>query len=306
MKLLIIKKSILYKFIFVSFILLLFFIIFLLSKKNFESFQTFFSNTCDMSQYDFDGDGRHDELQIINGQNKIDFRIKCSNEDYHLSHYTDDKILFTSNYNLEPFLFINDISRDKIPEIILTGSKKNINTSYLFCFSDSKPLIMEIHQKNIVGILNSRNSKTPQLFFLDSKYGISSQQSIMLINNEIIDVSEPSNSIPSLNTIIHFINIIELPYVMDELPDIFTENIASSDLSLLWNLDKDNMSYSFQNAFFYDYAWDNYNNPKNIKCRLSFNKSSLKSENTINEEKIMQINLIKYEQTYKIESINIK
>ena len=78
----------------------------------------------------------------------------------------------------------------------------------------------------------------------------------MVINNDILNTSKDNNNIPSLDSVIKFINLVEYNYVVDELPDIFTSGINSNELSLLWNLDKDNYSYAFQNAFFYDYKWD--------------------------------------------------
>ena len=157
MKKLIYKKPFKKYYLFISIILLLSIIIMLLTTKRFESFETFFANSNENSKYDFNADGRDDELQIINGQNKIDYKIKTQHEDYILSEYASNKTLFTLNHHYEPFVYISDISRDKIPEIILTGSKNNKSTSYLFYFCENKPKLIEIPSKNITGILDSKN-----------------------------------------------------------------------------------------------------------------------------------------------------
>ncbi len=294
-------------FLFISIIFLLFIIVLLLTTKRFQSFQTFFANFNQNSHYDFNADGNDDELQVINGQNKIDYTLKTLHKDYVLSDYASSKTIFTLNHHLEPFVYIGDISRDKIPELLLMGSKNNKNVSYLFYFFENTPKLMEIESKNITGILDSKNSKTPQLFFIDSKDSTNSFKSIMLVCNEIVDTSKSNNVIPSLNNIIRFINIIELPYTVDDIPDIFTQNIDKTDLSILWHLNKDNLSYSFQNGFFYDYEWDDYGNPVNINCRLSFSKTDLKNFKSKNsEEFIISLNLTKSDSSYKISSIKIQ
>ena len=128
----------------------------------------------------------------------------------------------------------------------------------------------------------------------------------MIIKNSILDTTDDSKSLPSFDSVNNFINIIELPYPLDELPNIFSQSISSNELSLLWNLDKDNSSYSFQNGFFYDYEWDDLSNPVSIKWRLSFEKNNLKGNDSDKTELILLIDIHKEnDSSYKITSIQI-
>ena len=304
MKILIIKKKFAINIIFTLFLIILSIVIFTLTSKKFETTQTIYPlDINENSKYDLTGDGKEDTLQMINGQNKIDYNIKSYGDDYFLSKKVPDKLLFTTNNHWKPTVFIHDLSRDKIPEILLQGSKNNKSISYLFHWNGEDFSLVTSTEKNILGILDSKNSKTPQLYSIDSKNGISSLESSMVINNDILNTSKDNNSILSLDSVIKFINLVEYNYVVDELPDIFTSGINSNELSLLWNLDKDNYSYAFQNAFFYDYKWDANGDPTNIKWRLSFEKNALKGSEGNKDEIIIFLDVKKDSSLYKITSI---
>lgn len=304
MKILIIKKKSAIYIIFALFLIVLSTVIFTLTSKKFETTQTIYPlDINEHSKYDLTGDGKEDVLQIINGQNKIDYNIKSSNNDYFLSKKVPDNILFTNNAHWKPTVYLHDLSRDRIPEIILQGSKNNKSISYLFHWNGEGFSLILSTEKNILGILDSKNSKTPQAYSIDSKNGISSLESFMVINNDILNTSKDNNNVPSLNSVIKFINLVEYNYVVDELPDIFTSGINSNELSLLWNLDKDNYSYAFQNAFFYDYEWNDNGDPTHIKWRLSFEKNALNGNEGNKEEIIIFLDVKKDSSLYKITSI---
>ena len=125
----------------------------------------------------------------------------------------------------------------------------------------------------------------------------------MLINDELLDTSKENSTLPSLDSVTHFIDLIQLPYVIDDVPDIFTSTIDKENLSLLWTLDKDNYYYSFQNAFFYDYNWTESGEPSFIRWRLSFEKSNLKGAENDKTEFILLIDLEKEASSYKINCI---
>lgn len=278
--------------------------IFSLTSKRFESIQTIYpSHITKNTEYDLNGDGKEDTIEIINGQNKIDYNIKSYNDDCYLSQKISDKLLFNTNTHWKPTVFIHDISRDKIPEIILQGSKNNKSISYLFHWDGKDFSLLSSSDKNISGILDSKNSKTPQLYSISSKDGTSSLESFMLINNDILDTSKDNTNVPSLDNVLRFINLVEYSYVVDELPDIFTSGINSNELSLLWNLDKDNYSYAFQNSFFYDYEWNDNNEPTRIKWRLSFEKNYLKGNEGNKDEIVIILDIKKETSSYKIDSI---
>ena len=304
MKILILKKKFLVNIIFSIGLLFLITTLAYFFSNKFKSLQTISPiNISQNKQFDLTGDGKKDTLQILNSQNKIDFSINCSDDDYYLSNQIDDKILFTTNNHWEPKVFLNDISRDSIPEIIIQGSKNNKSVSYLFHWNKKKFDLISSSTNNILGILDCKNSKTPECYSISSSEGISSLYSFMLINDTPLDTSHDFFNLPSFDSVTHFIDLVQLPYVFDDIPDIFTSTIDKKDLSLLWNLDKENYSYSFQNAFFYDYKWNESGEPLFIRWRLSFEKSSLKGAENDKTELILLMDLKKDSSSYKIDSI---
>lgn len=254
-------------------------------------------------QSDLNGDGKKETLQQLNSQNKIDFSIISSNDDFYLSNSIEDKILFNNNNHWQPKVFLNDISRDNIPELIIQGSKSNKPVSYVFHWNKKNYDLIYSSTNNIFGILDSKNSKTPQCFSVASSEGSASLNSFMLINNNALDTSKNNLNIPSFDSVTKFIDIVQLPYVFDDLPDIFTTTIDKKDLSLLWTLDKDNFTYSFQSGFFYDYKWTDTYEPSSLRWRLSFEKSSFKGSQNDKSEFILLLDLEKNNDLYKINSI---
>lgn len=275
-----------------------------LTSNKFKSTQTISPiNISQDTQLDVTGDGREDTLQLLNSQNQVDFKINNSNDNYYLSSKIDDNILFTNNNHLEPKVFLRDISRDNIPEIIIQGSKNDKYISYVFHWNKKNFDLISSSTDNIFGILDSKNSKTPQCYSISSSEGVSSLKSFMLINDSPLDTSKENLTLPSLDSVTQFINLVQLPYVLDDVPDIFTSTIDKKNLSILWNLDKENYSYSFQNAFFYDYKWTESGDPASIRWRLSFEKSNLRGSKNDKNEFILLIDVEKNEPFYKINSI---
>lgn len=307
MKILIIRKNVLIKFIFLIIIGIIITMFLFLTCYKFNSKETLYPlNPAQNNSYDFNGDGAKDSIQLVEGQNKSDVCIKCSNNEFYLSKEVPDKILFTRNNHLNPKIFIHDLSRNYIPEIILLGSKNSKPITYIYQWDTSKFKLVYQTNKNIFGILDCKNTRTPRCYSLNAANGLNSINSFMAINNSILDVSSDTKSLPSIDQVTNFINLVELPYTLDELPDIFTSNINPDELSLLWNLDKDNKSYAFQNAFFYDYDWNDVSIPTAIKWRLSFEKNVLKGNENDKEELVLLVDLIKdNSSSYKISSIQV-
>lgn len=306
MKILIINKKFLaYVIFFIVLILIGTGVSFVTSNK-FNSQETLYPINISKynNNYDLNGDGIDDNFEVITGQNQIDFYIKSKDNDYYLSKQIPSGSVFDFNSHWNPKIFFHDLSRDSIPEIILLGSKNNKSICYVFKWHKNSFFNLYSSNKNILGILDSKNTKTPQLYSLSSSEGISSLNSFMIINNEILDTTKENTKIVSLDAVTKFINLIETPYELDEVPDIFKTSIAKSELSLLWNLDKENYSYAFQNAFFNDYDWnDNTGEPVALKWRLSFEKSQLKGSESDKEELSIILDLTKEDGNFKIASI---
>lgn len=306
MKILLIKKKFIIDIVFLISLLIIGSIIFYFQSSKFKSLQTVYPvNFSKDTEYDLTGDGLKDSFKLISNENKIDFNIKTSSSEFYLSRELDDKILFTKSLHWTPKTFIHDLSRNNIPELILMGPKNNKNVYYIFAWDNDKFNLITSGNNNILGILDCKNSKTPQCFSLSSSSASSSINAFMIINNKFLNTTnnDVPATIPSLDTILNFINLIELPYNLDELPDIFTNNINKDELSIFWSLDKDNYSYAFQNAFFYDYDWNEYNEPIAIKWILSFEKNKLSGQDGDKEEMCVFLDIIKDHSSYKITTI---
>ena len=304
MKMLLLKKKTLVNITFsIGLLFSIITLIYFFSNK-FKSIETISPiNISQNNQFDLTGDSKKDVLQLLNSQDKIDCIVNCSHDNFYLSNQIDDKILFTPNNHLEPKIFLNDISRDNIPEIIIQGSKNNKSISYVFHWNKKNFDLIFSSTNNIFGILDSKNSRTPNCYSVSSSEGFTSLNSFMLINDAPLDTSKDNLALPSLDSVIHFIDLIQIPYVLDDIPDIFTSSIDKENLSLLWNLDKDNYSYSFQNAFFYDYKWTDSGEPSSLRWRLSFEKNKLKGEENDKTELILLLDLEKDASSYKINAI---
>ena len=304
MKILILKKKILVNTIFYIELLVFFILITYFLYSSTDSKQTISPiNINQTTQVDLTGDGKKENLQLLNSENKIDFNIISPSNNFYLSDLINDKILFTSNNHWEPKVFLNDISRDNIPELIIQGSKNDKPISYIFHWNKKNFDLLYSSANNILGILDSKNSKTPQCYSISSSEGLASLNSFMLIGGTVLDTTKDNLNIPSFDSVTKFIDLVQLPYIFDDLPDIFSSTINKNDLSLLWNLDKDNYSYSFQNGFFYDYKWTESYEPSSLRWRLSFEKSSFKGSQNDKNEFILLLDLEKYNTSYKINSI---
>ena len=74
----------------------------------------------------------------------------------------------------------------------------------------------------------------------------------MLLNDELIDITNNSFEDIGYINIIKFIDLMLVDYELSEVPDIFIQDIDKDTLSILWQLDKESYSYIFKDAFFYD------------------------------------------------------
>ena len=304
MKILLIKKKLIIDMIFIISIFIIASATFYFQSSKLKALQAIYPvNLSKDTEYDLTGDGSKDSFQLISNENKVDFNIKTSNTDFYLSKEVDDKILFTKNIHWSPKIFMHDLSRNNIPELILMGSKNNKNTYYVFGWNNNKFNLITSGNSNILGILDCKNTKTPQCFSLSSSSGAKSINSFMVINNSFFNTTTSNTNLPSLDTTLSFINLIELPYNLDELPDIFTTDINKDELSIFWALDKDNYSYAFQNAFFYDYEWNDSGEPIALKWRLSFEKNKLNGQDGDKEELCILLDVIKDHSQYKITTI---
>lgn len=231
---------------------------------------------------DLTGDGISENIKILESNNHSDIQITTLKETILLSSLISDKHLsdYSNSYNMN--VFILNISRDNKPEILIQGYKKDIPIAYLFAYESDKFVLKLSSNDSIVGLIDSNMNRTPQIQFFDKSNPKSSFKNFMLINNDFVDISKNSEIVTDYDKILKFINLVTLDYEVTDYPDIFYKYIDNSILSKIWQLNKDEFTYSFKNAFFYDNKVDNNGLIENIRWNIVFERinkiSSKKNE----------------------------
>lgn len=297
------KKTIINSFL--SLLLITFIITFIyLNYDNNSSKTTFSLYPGDNISSDLNGDGNKDLLEIIEKENRYIVKITSNNKDYLLKTNDGDASLGECIPNWPLKITLKDLSRDGIYEIIVQCTKNSAPINLIFSWIDNNFINIYTSTDNIIGLLDSSNSKTPKFLSLSSRKGDSSTSSIILNDTKIKDISFSNTTVPGLASIQSFIDIIETPYEIDIAPDIFSPYIDSSELSILWNLDKELYNYSFQNGFFTDIKWDSTGSATSLQWSLSFENTNKSHDNAPKEELILCLTMEKdmYD-NFKISSI---
>lgn len=302
-KFIIIKKHQIFKYCSIIFIFFIFFyILYLFTSEDTATFlqkDALFQNQL---KADFNGDGVLDEVLIKESESNYTINVKSLGKTYTLK--TKD---FNENFlELSPSKVIQintiDLSRDNLLEIIISGFKNNSSSTYIFKWINDDFEEIFRTNKNIFGILDSKNSRTPKLLHTSSSKGDIETEGYLFIGDTLKDISHSKPKILSLSVIQKFIDLIELPYEILDAPDLFSPSIASTELGILWNLDKESCNYSFQNGYFYDISWNDKGDPTSLIWILSFKKFNTSSANT--SELILKVSVqINEFGDYKISSI---
>lgn len=253
---------------------------------------------------DLNGDNEKDTLEIVMEKNTYVVKVKTSSKEYILQPSDNSKILGEYSSSLPLKVTTLDLSRNGVPEIIVRTYKNNSPINYIFTWNKDNFSNVYTSNSNMLGILDSNNSRTPKIFSLSSSEGNSSTKSSLFNGKELKDTTFSKDTVPNLNIIQAFIDFVESPYELSEAPDIFTSSIDSTELALLWSLDKEVYGYSFQNGYFQDSDWDDKGNIKTLNWYLSFEE--VKKLDSSTEKKELLINLILEKNEYndfKISSI---
>ncbi|MGL5615208.1 MAG: FG-GAP repeat domain-containing protein [Sarcina sp.] len=276
------KKFIIFTAI-IIFIFSTFFTIIILNKiylfHKLDTVPTFVSTT-ESSNYliDLNGDGKKDVLYI--SSSKDNYSVSCNINDKVYSFDVKSPINtlgFATDYWPISIKFI-DLSRDKIPEIIIQSNENNVAIFHLFKWTGNrfKDLYCSTHE--IFGILDSGNNKTPKLLSFSLNDSIEDVEKNMIINNNIKNISYEKIDIFGLESIKEFIELITISYNLYDLPDIFSENLNYDALKTIDQLDKENYFYIFQDSIFNDESWDSKGNVETMNWNLRFRKVSKKDE----------------------------
>ncbi|MPQ43973.1 FG-GAP repeat domain-containing protein [Clostridium tarantellae] len=227
---------------------------------------------------DLNGDGKEDVLYITAKEEKYYVEALINKKTY---FFNEKKTLKTlGNYYSHWPMTINiiDINRDRIPEIIIQSSQENTPIQHIFTWNNNEFLDIYCSTNNILGILDSSNNKTPKLLSASLESSQSNIQQYLMKEKNLKNISYEKNSLPGLNSVIQFIDLIEYPYELSETPNIFAPNINSDELAILWQLDKENFTYTFQDCFFRDDSWDSSNTLSSCTWTLNFKKALKNSD----------------------------
>ncbi len=305
-KFIVVKKNDLFLYLLISILFLV--ILYSSISYTFQRYTTLSRSTNtfkeSINKYDLDGDGTLDDIEFSTNSKGYLINIKTTSGNFLLesSDYGENFIDICDSFNIK--LQFSDLSRDGIPEIIISGMKNNSITNYIFHWDGVHFSELLSTNSNIAGILNSNNSRCPIFLYGISSQGDSSTEGIYFINNSIKDISFSNPKIPTFNVIQSFIDTIELDYELDTAPDIFSNSISSEELALLWNLNKEKNNYSFQSGYFSDTNWNSQGEIENMLWILSFQKydSSTSKDSTSELVIFLNITLDEYGD-YRIESI---
>lgn len=254
--------------------------------------------------FDFDCDGKNDELTIISTNTSYSIKIKNSLGEFLLKSKEYDYSLLDTYPSCDISISYVYLTRNKTPQILINGIKNNKSTFYIFQWINNTFEEVIFSKDNILGILDYSNSRTPKVLTSNSTKGDGSTKSYIVNSKYVKDISFSNTKIPDLGNIQKFIDLIQLQYEIDETPDIFTSSILSEELSLLWSLNKSNYMYSFQKAFFYDISWNEEGKPTSLYWSLSFEKMPYKESNKKPQELILFVKTdIDESGKYKISSI---
>ncbi|WP_300349702.1 VCBS repeat-containing protein [Clostridium sp.] len=254
---------------------------------------------------DLNGDGIDDTLYIslkdnihyymYSSLNNRDYDFKPSKKVNSLGLYSND---WPMTINLM------DLDRNTIPEIIIQSSEKDTSIQHIFKWTGEEFEDLFCSTNNIFGVVDSNNGKTPKIISFTLGDSLEAVQRHMLLNKNLKNISYDNFEISGFNVVNQFIDIICLNYEISELPNIFTNYIASEDLSLIWKLDKDSFTYSFQDAFFRDISWDDKGNLKSCNWSLNFNKTN-KNDPSLKTQINFNLTLENIDNTFYINSINL-
>lgn len=300
MKVIFIKKYKLFSFI------ILFFIILIISIYFFTNNQTITTSSLSPMEkntaIDINADGIKDNFAITNNS----IILSVNNRNFDLSSYYNNNLLTSSPSSWPVKSYVMKLSRNIKPEILIQSNCNKVSNISIFRFENNALEKIYSENNNIFGVLNLNNTVTPICYSLISSQGNSSLKSFIITNTEVIDTTRYYNNIPGINNILTFIDLVQKDYEIDDTPNIFSEEINSNELGILWNLSKENFTYSFQDAFFSDDFTDKDGNITSLVWRITFERYNKGLDDNSKKEIIFYLTSeLDYTNDFRISGISI-
>lgn len=276
------KKNLYYALLIV--ILLILFSILLYIKKSSPTFNVISQDKT--IKTDLTGDGEEDILYIKVDKEKYFLQVNSNGESIFLepNKKLDSMGTFSKHWPMRLSLF--DISRDKVPEIFIQSSNKDVPIQHIFKWDNTKKKFEDIlfNQNNILGIMDSCNSKTPKVISGTLKDNQMSLKNYIILRNKFEEFDyKYSNDFMGKNSIITFINYIQgLPTSEANRPqEIFDTNISGKDLQEIGKLSAENIQFKFQDATFLDKKYNKNGDASIVQWTLNFKGTSNKDTSIV-------------------------
>lgn len=253
---------------------------------------------------DFTGDGKEDLLYISSKNNKYYLEVYSSEKSYFLEPTKKLNTMGSLSSFWPMTLSFFDISRDRKPEIFVQASQDKIPVQHIFSWVGGEFKDVFCSTNNIFGILDSNNNKTPRLVSMNIKDSQITAEQFMLLGSSIKNCTSDSFTVPGINSVSLFIDMIESTGEIKKVYDIFKSNISENDLSLLWQLDKTDYIYELNDAFFIDKKWTTDGKIKELQWTINFRKIKIQGKEEPTQV-TMKLGLILEEDKYNISYIKL-
>ncbi|MGL4742389.1 MAG: hypothetical protein ACRC41_16615 [Sarcina sp.] len=184
----------------------------------------------------------------------------------------------------KPNIFFFDISRDTNPEIFVQSFDITTPIQHIYTYYQDTYKHIFSSTNNVIGILDSNNSRTPKVLSFSIDEPNKSLQKHMLINGVYKNISFSNDEIPGLLCISSLID--SLCY-QKTYEDIFTLENADNEITKLDDIFNNQLSYSFLDATFLDTSWNSNNSVESVKWTLRFkptNSNSIINLNVITQK----------------------
>ncbi|GIM30715.1 hypothetical protein CPJCM30710_33810 [Clostridium polyendosporum] len=254
---------------------------------------------------DLNGDGQEDILYITTKNNKYYMQVNSNNKSFFLE--PNKKLNTVGTYsNFWPMgITLLDLSRDRIPEILVQASQDNVPIQHIFKWETDSFKDIFSSTNNVFGVIDSKNNKTPKLVSMTIKNGALNVQQYMIIGDELKNCTYENYPILGLENVMLFIDLIESTGEIEKLYDIFKSSLSQDELSILWKLGKTDYMFEFQDAFFQDTKWDKNGKTEEIQWILNFKKALIHEKDSPSQIKI-QITLGAEGDMFKIGVIKLE
>jgi len=202
---------------------------------------------------DLTGDGEKDVLNIKVLNKKYYLSVDSGEDSFQLSPVKNGESVGEYLLAWPLNIILEDINRDRVPEIFSQGNLKNKSYMNIFKFNGKEFENILSSNSSILGLLDISNNKTVKLLagkIINNKISL---KNYIMVNNKLqeFDYNYKENYIGK-DTALAFIKYItSLPYGEKDKPDIFSESI-STDIGNIGKLSGLGSKFTFQDGFFKD------------------------------------------------------